>query len=228
MNETSSIPAQLDRITSRIQAFTSSRYSLDELRRDLARELSIKQPQNVTDADAVNAAKGLAVAACVNRITPRIRHYAGFACNLDDLRQNLMVKLLEHPNLNVTDAYAVTMARNLATDHTRSAARRRVRETDATMGRMSSADSGDPLAVVMRIERRTLLKHAIRSAGIPANHRCALWARLRDRLPEFAARENISPSTCRTWVKRAMDKLKHCVAKDPTLSKGLASCWELS
>lgn len=66
----------------------------------------------------------------------------------------------------------------------------------------------NPSAALDRSEHRRVIASAVRAAGIPRNHRCALWAWMRDRLDEWAARHHVKRTTARVWAKRARDALK--------------------
>lgn len=70
-----------------------------------------------------------------------------------------------------------------------------------------------PSAALERRELRRAILTAVRTARLPRNHRCALWARLRDRLGKWAAGRGIPAPTARVWAKRARDALRpHLVA----------------
>ncbi len=70
-----------------------------------------------------------------------------------------------------------------------------------------------PGAALERRERPRAIINAVRTARMPRNHRCALWAWLRDRLGKWAAGRGIPAATARVWAKRARDVLRaHLVA----------------
>ncbi|KAB2942117.1 MAG: hypothetical protein F9K17_12655 [Phycisphaerae bacterium] len=70
-----------------------------------------------------------------------------------------------------------------------------------------------PGAALERRELRRAIVNAVRRARVPRNHRCALWAWLRDRLGKWAAEREIPATTARVWAKRARKKLRpHLVA----------------
>lgn len=65
-----------------------------------------------------------------------------------------------------------------------------------------------PGAALERRELRHAIVKAARTARLPRNHRCALWAWLRDRLAEWAAEREIPAATARVWALRAREKLR--------------------
>lgn len=72
----------------------------------------------------------------------------------------------------------------------------------------SIASSPDPSERLVKLETRAAIKRAIRRARLSRNHRCALWAWMRDGLQEFEARRQIAPSTAHVWVHRAQESLR--------------------
>ncbi|MCU0916247.1 MAG: hypothetical protein MUC88_17055 [Planctomycetes bacterium] len=70
------------------------------------------------------------------------------------------------------------------------------------------ATEHDPAARLERREMRTAIKRAVRAARLAQDHRCALWAWLRDRVAEFARQRGIPEVTVRVWAKRARDALR--------------------
>lgn len=64
-----------------------------------------------------------------------------------------------------------------------------------------------------RRELRRAMVNAVRTARLPRNQRCALWAWLRDRLPTWAAGRGIPAATARVWALRAREAPRpHLVA----------------
>jgi DNA-directed RNA polymerase specialized sigma24 family protein len=66
----------------------------------------------------------------------------------------------------------------------------------------------DPSARLRRRETRAAIKHAVRTAKLSRDYRCALWAWLRDRVAEFANRWGVPEVTIRVRAKRAKDMLR--------------------
>lgn len=67
--------------------------------------------------------------------------------------------------------------------------------------------SADPTAKMQQCETRAGIKRAVRAAQLSQDHRCALWAWMRDRVGDFAGRRRVPQVTVRVWAKRARDAL---------------------
>ena len=121
---------------------------------------------------------------------------------------------------NLTE-WLLRIARNAALDAARANQRRRRHEVNNTdlIGnddRESDADGCvliepaidcDPADAAEGRELRRLLKTAVRKARVQREHRCALWAWMRDRLKEWAIRNAVPYSTARVWARRAREAL---------------------
>lgn len=144
--------------------------------------------------------------------------------NSDALIQDLRPRLHRHPvptNAN-KQAYAVRAFQNLIKDRERSYSRRRNHDDVAfrrscqkaqeitsrcTMGDLSDRNYIAPRRA-RQTELRQHLKRAIRMANLSSDHRCALWAWLRNSLSEFAKKRGIPRSTASVWALRAREALR--------------------
>lgn len=77
-----------------------------------------------------------------------------------------------------------------------------------TQARNEPVHDVGPDAALERRELRCAIVNAVRTARLPRNHRCALWAWLRGRLGEWAAGRGIPAATARVWALRAREKLR--------------------
>jgi len=129
--------------------------------------------------------------------------------NADDLVNDLYVRLTEHPVRQGCnpESYAVKSYKNLMKDRARSCNRRRARDVEVMRGR-AEASTIDPATRTIRQEQRQLLKVAIRRSNLRCDHRCALWAWMRDSLAAFAKRREIPLKTARVWAWRARQSLR--------------------
>jgi DNA-directed RNA polymerase specialized sigma24 family protein len=120
------------------------------------------------------------------------------------------------------------IAVNVAKDDAKAEARRRRRERRAgrrnhcdqaacnhdpddsreLQGQGERSHDGSPTAGLERREQRRAIVTAIRAARLSRDHRCALWACLRDRVGDLARRRGIPQVTVRVWAKRARDALR--------------------
>jgi DNA-directed RNA polymerase specialized sigma24 family protein len=150
------------------------------------------------------------------------------AADRDDALQDACVKLLRS-HKPITPQLLRKTTVNCHKDRVKAESRRRRRElksagfhgplengTDAEsiarqqpMGSESKrlSYSADPTAKMEQRETRAGIKRAIRSAKLSRDHRCALWAWMRNRLADFAKRRGIPQVTARGWAKRAKDAL---------------------
>lgn len=130
-------------------------------------------------------------------------------------------------------AWLLLVATNIARDDAKTEIRRKRRErqvvsSDDSDGAACSHHPSDswgpqarngqaheerPGAALDRREQRRAILTAVRTARLPQNYRCALWAWLRDRLGKWAAGRGIPAATARVWALRAREKLRpHLVA----------------
>jgi DNA-directed RNA polymerase specialized sigma24 family protein len=74
--------------------------------------------------------------------------------------------------------------------------------------------SADPTAKMEQRETRPGIKRAVRAAQLSQDHRCALWAWMRDRVGDFAGRRKVPQVTVRVWAKRARDLKREGLGPD--------------
>lgn len=143
--------------------------------------------------------------------------------NPDDLIQDLWLRLHRHsvPTNANKHAYAVKAFQNLIKDRERSYSRRRnhdvafrrsCQKAQEITSRCTMGDLSDRNYIAPRRARQTELrqhlKRAIRMANLSSDHRCALWAWLRNSLSEFAKKRGIPRSTASVWALRAREALR--------------------
>ncbi|MBW7904910.1 MAG: hypothetical protein LC135_09915 [Phycisphaerae bacterium] len=129
-------------------------------------------------------------------------------------------------------AWLLRVGANIARDDLKAERRRRRREREvgctdcrdetctndppnmhATQAQNEPVHDVGPGAALERRELRRAIVNAVRTARLPRNHRCALWAWLRDEIAKWAAGRGIPAATARVWALRARDALRpHLVA----------------
>ncbi len=151
----------------------------------------------------------------LTRLAPQLRRLtARSACeevrqSADDLLKALFLKLSRHPvptHAN-PESYTVESFKNLIRERERACNRRAARDVEFMRTRPEAhSDRVDEVAI--RHDLRRHIKRALRQANLRSDHRCALWAWLRDSLDEFAARRGISRKTADVWACRARKSLR--------------------
>lgn len=149
------------------------------------------------------------------RLTPQLRRVArGSTCaevrqSADDLHNELLLKLSRHPvppHAN-PESYVVAAFKNLIRDRERACNRRIAHDVEYMRTRPEArSDRVDEVAI--RRDLRWHIKRALRHANLRPDHRCALWAWLRDSLDEFASRRGIALKTAGVWAYRARESLR--------------------
>lgn len=148
-------------------------------------------------------------------LTPQLRRVAlGSTCaevrqSADDLRNDLFLKWSRHPvpsGVN-RESYAVGSFKNLVRDRERACNRRVARDVEYMRAR-PEIRSDRVEEVENRHDLRRHIKLALRQANLRPDHRCALWAWLRESLDEFAARRGITRKTASVWACRARIALR--------------------
>lgn len=151
----------------------------------------------------------------LSRLEPQLRRLASRSTSLevsqsaDDLLSDLSLKLTAHPPLAESNAesYAVESFKNLIKDRQRTCNRRRARDVEFMRTRPEiGSDRVETRAI--RHDLRWHIKRAARHAKLRPDHRCALWAWLRDSLDDFATRRGIPHKTARVWAWRAREALR--------------------
>lgn len=162
------------------------------------------------------------------RLTPQLRRVAhGSTCaevrqSTDDLLNALFLKLSRHPVPSHAnpESYTVESFKNLIRDRERACNRRSARDVEFMRTRPEArSDRVDEVAI--RRDLRRHIKRALRQANLRPDHRCALWAWLRDSLDEFASRRGIACKTAGVWAWRARKLLRpyleHLWDSDPAV-----------
>lgn len=129
--------------------------------------------------------------------------------DIDDYISELYYRLAKKsvPTGTSIEPYTIIIFKSLIKDQQRTCNRRRARDVKYMQGHKEV--SGDQSSA--RVERRELrwhIKRAVRRANLRRDYRCALWAWVRDALPEFADRRGISSSTARVWASRARTAIR--------------------
>lgn len=149
------------------------------------------------------------------RLEPQLRRLASRSTcievheSADDLINDLFLRLTKHPTpLGYNrESYAVEAYKNLVKDRERACRRRLARDVEVIRDRPEGA-SDSPYVRASQRDVRWHIKRAMRLASLRPDHRCALWAWLRDSLDDFARRRNIPRKTAGVWAYRARRALR--------------------
>jgi hypothetical protein len=148
----------------------------------------------------------------LSRLEPQLRRVAlGSTCaevreKAGDLLNDQFLKSLRHPVPSHAnpESYTVESFKNLVRDRERACNRRIARDVEFMRTRPAArSDRVDEVAI--RHDLRWHIKRALRQANLRPDHRCALWAWLRDSLDEFASRRGITRKTAGVWAWRARE-----------------------